>query len=202
MAASDVDVANGALVKIGINTLTSLSDNSKEGRLCNLRYYYNRDMLLRSHPWNFAKKRVSLAVSATVPEYYWEYQFPLPSDLLKLLDNDLNDNDEWVLEGGNFLCHVNVLNILYIFRQTDPTQFDPSFQEALEWKLATDLAYSLVQSVSLAENCYKAYLDALKLARSMNAQERGSVQQVIADDWSTARLTSGSFGFGQDPSKL
>lgn len=202
MALSETDIANSALVKLGTNTITSLSDNSKEGRLCNLRYHYIRDELLRSHPWNFAKKRISLAVSTTVPAYYYTQQFPLPPDYIRMLDNDLQEDQQWVIEGSNFLCFSTSLNILYIFKQTDTTQYDELFESALAWRLASELAYGLVQSSALAKTCWEAYTETLKLARSVNAQERGALQQVTADDWSSARVKSGTFGFGSDPSKL
>lgn len=61
MASTDVEICNLALSRIGANTITSLSANSaKEDRLCNQFYTQFRDELLRSYPWNFAKKAVRL----------------------------------------------------------------------------------------------------------------------------------------------
>lgn len=60
MAQTALDVANNALERVGANSITSLSDNSKEAKLCNARIEQLRQTLLRRHPWNFAEKRVSL----------------------------------------------------------------------------------------------------------------------------------------------
>jgi hypothetical protein len=52
--ASDVAICNTALNRLGANTITSFTENSKEARLCNAEYEGIRDQVLRSHPWNCA----------------------------------------------------------------------------------------------------------------------------------------------------
>jgi hypothetical protein len=205
MAASITDVCNSALAKLGVYPLiASISENSKPAYLCNARYQYVVDEVLRSHPWNFAKKRAALGLSVTVPNYYFTQQFPLPSDFSKLLRVDFGNttganstNDEWVLESGNLLCFSTAVNILYIFKNYDTTTWDQLFEEAIAWRLATDICYALTQSASLMKNCADGYKETLLLARSMNAQDRGSVEQIEADDWENVRG-----GQWQDPSRF
>ena len=60
--ASEVQICNLALAKIGDQQITSLTENSKAGRLCNLVYEPLRDATLRAHPWNFAITRETLAL--------------------------------------------------------------------------------------------------------------------------------------------
>lgn len=204
---SETDLCNSALIKLGADPITELGvDTSKQGVLCSNRYPYIRDEVLTNHPWNFAKKRASLAPSATTPfNYKYTYGFQVPNDLLKLLGNDLDEDDSWVYEGGYICCYATTLNILYIFQQTDTTRYDALAASAIAWRLAAELAYPLVQSTTLAKTCMDAYLATMKDARSKNAQERGSLQQVVADSWSQARVSGGldnGFGQGDDPSKL
>ena len=59
--ASVVDICNGALNQLGASTILSLTEDSKNARLCNARYTQVRDSLFRSHPWNCLVKRVELA---------------------------------------------------------------------------------------------------------------------------------------------
>lgn len=203
MALSETDICNSALVKLGVDTISALSDNTKAAKLCNARYAYARDTVLASHPWNFAKKRISLALDATTPAYYYTYRFIVPTDAIKLLDNDLDENSEWVLENGYILTFATTMNILYVFKQTDTTKFEPLFTEALAWWLASDLAYALVQSTALMQNCATMFKNVMAEARSKNAQERGSLLAVVADNWTQARVTSGSsLGLSDDPAKL
>jgi len=57
MATSSLEICNIALLKIGADSITALSDANKRARLCTLLYDFMRKKLLRAHPWNFAIKR-------------------------------------------------------------------------------------------------------------------------------------------------
>lgn len=57
MAATNEDIANSALSKLGGELITSLSDTSRRAVLANRQFAKIRAKLLRSHPWNFAIKR-------------------------------------------------------------------------------------------------------------------------------------------------
>ena len=59
--ASVVDICNSALNQLGASTIIALTENSKNGRLCNARYNVIRDVAFRAHPWNCAIKRQNLA---------------------------------------------------------------------------------------------------------------------------------------------
>ena len=58
--ASVVDICNGALNQLGASTILTLTEDSKNARLCNARYTQVRDSLFRSHLWNCLTKRVEL----------------------------------------------------------------------------------------------------------------------------------------------
>ena len=83
MAISDVAIANLALQKLGSGHITSLSQDDPSARAVNACYEQIRDMELRKHPWNFARKRTTLAPDATTPSFDFDYAFPLPSDCLR-----------------------------------------------------------------------------------------------------------------------
>lgn len=61
------DICNAALLKLGAQTIISLSDTSTQGLACAVLYPIARDALLRSHPWNFARVWTNLAQLATSP---------------------------------------------------------------------------------------------------------------------------------------
>ena len=84
--ASDVGIANAALRKLGQSPITSFSEANKAGRIANERFAESRDALLAEHPWNFALKRVSLAASATAPEWGYNNAFPLPTDYIRMYE--------------------------------------------------------------------------------------------------------------------
>ena len=94
--ASTVDICNSALNMLGGATIISLTENSKNGRLCNQRYEPVRDAIFRSHPWNCLIKRIDLAANTETPNFQWKFQFTLPSDCLRVLrtENSNFSNEE------------------------------------------------------------------------------------------------------------
>ena len=62
-----VDVCNLALIALGQQTITALSDENENARRCNKVYEPVRNALMESHPWNFAIKRSTL-VNITKPD--------------------------------------------------------------------------------------------------------------------------------------
>ena len=84
--ASVVDICNGALNQLGATTILSLTEDSKNARLCNARYTQVRDALFRSHPWNCLQKRVQLAADTTAPAWGFTSAY-ITSRLFKTIKN-------------------------------------------------------------------------------------------------------------------
>jgi hypothetical protein len=83
--ASVVDICNTALNQLGASTILTLTEDSKNARLCNARYTQIRDAVFRSHPFNCLQKRVELSSSTTTPAWGYSFQYDLPGDCLRLL---------------------------------------------------------------------------------------------------------------------
>ena len=109
--ASTVDICNGALNQLGASTILTLTEDSKNARLCNARYTQVRDSLFRSHPWNCLQKRVELAADTDKPAWGFSSQYTLPADclrLLRILDYDDVSIGDFVLSGGASLLLVTI----------------------------------------------------------------------------------------------
>ena len=115
--ASVVQICNSALNQLGAASITSLTDNSKNARLCNERYATVRDAVFRSHPWNSLIKRQQLAQDTATPAYGFSYQFTLPSDCLRLLNLDAYNSDHKVEEEKFFATKVQLKLVLYLKSQ-------------------------------------------------------------------------------------
>ena len=92
--ASVVDICNSALNMLGGNTIISLTETSKNARLCNQRYELVRDAVFREHPWNCLQKRVELAQDTVAPSFEFSSAYTLPADydqkiLIFLITKDL-----------------------------------------------------------------------------------------------------------------
>ena len=65
---SVVDICNEAMDLLGAATITSLTENSKEARLCNRKFDPLHEMRCYAHiPWNVAIARAELAASSVSP---------------------------------------------------------------------------------------------------------------------------------------
>ena len=83
--ASTVDICNSALNLLGASTISALTEDTKNARLCNQRYEPIRNRVFRSHIWNCFIKRVQLAQDSTGPVIEYSYGYTLPSDCLRVL---------------------------------------------------------------------------------------------------------------------
>jgi hypothetical protein len=197
VAISDTSICNSALAKLGADRIIDLNEDNKRARLCKEQYPKLRDDLLRSHPWNFAIARKELAESATyTPPYEFEHAFPLPSDCLRVLDNDLNfpigvGENVWAVEVDHLtsqrmlVCNSSTVIIKYV-KSVSESFFSNDFAELLAMLLARDLCYALTQSSTLLSQLDESYKQKIREVRSFDAQE-GSVNQVQAVDWHLSR---------------
>lgn len=176
---SDVSICNSALIKIGVEPITALSDNTRQAKLCNEQYDKLRKSLLRMHPWNFAVKRATLTASMTTPAWGFSHQFSLPNDYLRFLDSEYTE-DKLQIENSLILANRDTLNIRYIYDVTDTTKFTTDFTELLSMKIAVDLSYVLVQSNALTQGLVSLYDRMLRDVRSFDGQENPS--QSVTDD--------------------
>ncbi len=76
---SNVDICNSALNMVGASIITSLTEDSKAARVCNQRFTFVRDAVMRAHPWNCLIRRVKLAKDATAPVYKFANRYSLPA---------------------------------------------------------------------------------------------------------------------------
>jgi hypothetical protein len=202
--ASQVDVCNRALTKLGAARITALTDNSKSARVMSSLWETVRRSELRKRNWGFAMSRDSLPASATAPRWGFANAFPLPSDYLRLAQvNDTfvvpslsdyrqEDDSGWAIERvGGVLCVCcdfdAPLKIRYVVDVTDPGAFDALFVEALASKLAYEACYEVTQSNQGREAMAADYKAAISDAARNNAIERAPTG-LPDDSWMLGRL--------------
>ena len=168
--ASVVDICNGALNQLGASTILSLTEDSKNARLCNARYTQVRDAVFRSHPWNCLQKRVQLAADSAAPAWGFTQQYTLPAECLRVL-TILDYDADYKIEGRKILTDNSTMKILYIARIEDPNEYDELLRETLSAALAADIAYAITSSNPTASNMYNLFQDKLKEARFVDATE-------------------------------
>ena len=173
MAYSETSICNLSIRDVGANRIVNLEETNKqpEAMACRDLYAHNRDALLRSYDWPFARARVQLSEDTVTPSFEFDHQFVMPANFLRLrnyYDTDAGYEDGrriWVIEGKRILTNETAVYLRYVKQVTDPTEFDPLFVELLRTKLALDLLTTLagIENMGGKED---------RLTRKMNEAEK------------------------------
>lgn len=189
--ASEVEICNRALQKLGAKRITMLTQDAVNARACNVAYEVVRDRALRSHFWNFAIKRATLAADNVPPDWGRSNSYPLPADFIKLApvypERGTNTQD-WVIEGRRILTNDKApLQIRYVYRVTDPNEMDSLFREFLATELAFEICEEITQSNQKKESLRDDRKYIIAEARKANAFENIPVE-APDDDFITCRF--------------
>lgn len=185
MASSVVEICNMALAKLGANMITSLADDSAEAIICNLFYEDIRDGLLREHAWNFAEKRVSLALLSTTPAFGFSLAYALPSDCVHARHLS-TESSNFKVSGKEVHTDVESAMLSYTSRIIDPTFYDPNFVQALYGRLGAEICENVTGSSGKVQQMVALYQEAMAKAQASDAAE-GNEESEAEDEWLTAR---------------
>ena len=191
--ASVVSMCNSALNLLGASTISALTDDSKNARLCNQRYEPVRDRIFRSHAWNCLHKRVQLAQNSTTPVVEYSHAYVLPSDCLRVLKVHNGTTDsiasaiDYKIEGRNIVTDEGTVFLIYIALDTDPNNYDSYLQESISHQLAADLCYAITNNATLANNYMVRADERLREARFIDATEN-SLGTIESNEFTDARL--------------
>ena len=192
---SVIEICNSGLNMLGANNITSLTEDSKNARLCNQRYNSVRDRVFREHLWNCLIKRVQLAVETDKPTHEYIYQYTLPSDCIRVIkigsssdgsSSDLNGGQTFKVEGRKILTNEDTIYLLYVGRINDPNEYDTLLIETISTRLAAELAYAITNSNPLANTLKAEYRDKLSIARHTDASE-GSADYLDSSSYINSR---------------
>jgi len=191
--ASVVNICNSALNLIGASTISALTEDTKNARLCNQRYEPVRNRVFRGHNWNCLIKRVELARNSTAPVVEFNYAYALPSDFLRVMKIHNGTTDSitadlpYKVEGKNIVTDQTTVYLIYVALDTDPNNYDAYLREAISHQLAADLAYPITNNATLASNYMSRADERLREARFIDATEN-SLDTVEANEFTDARL--------------
>lgn len=193
--ASEVSICNEALDILGAARITTLTEDSVNGRECNACYAELRDREIEKHRWNFARTRVVLAASSTTPAFDFSYAFPLPADCLRVQPPSRTGLD-WQVE--NHLDAPSIMtndgtsiNLIYYKRVTDPNVMPPTFRGALAAMIAWLKCEKITQSTTKKTDAKDFYRFQIAEARRTNAMQR-IADETPEDVWITARVSGGT----------
>ena len=191
--ASEIEIANSALRKVGADTITSFDQGSPSANFMDDRFDETRNELLRLHYWNFATKRAQLARESTAPAFEYTYFYTRPSDWVRTVrafDNDAGTGHfDYREENGKIACNSEQVFLAYIYLCEDPNAMTADFREALAWRLALDVAPSLANSAGMFDRMQMGFEAALMAAKSADALANRS-RGLPRGSWVTSRSRS------------
>jgi len=191
--ASIVDICNSALNLLGASTISALTEDSKNARLCNQRFEPVRNRVFRSHNWNCLIKRIQLAQDSTGPVVEYTYGYTLPTDCLRVLKihngttDSIASNLDYKVEGRKIVTNEGTIYLVYIALDTDPNTYDSYLAESISHQLAADLCYAITNNSTLANNYMARADERLREARFIDATEN-SLDTIESGEFTDARL--------------
>lgn len=173
MSSSAITISSNALQHLGDDPIASFSlSEGKRARLCGNIWPQVRDYLLRKHAWPCARKRVILAPETTTPDFDWGYSFVLPGDWLRTLQvGQRGERPNFELEGRKIYADTNVLRLVYVWRNEDPSSWDSLLCDLACAEMVARLAYPITQSVSLAQEMRQQADRMLREAKAIAGQD-------------------------------
>jgi len=189
MAYTEVQICRFALSYCGTTaTISSLTEDSVEAKLCNLHYAPTRDALLEGFAWPFATKYTSPAL---YEEYEdgdneasdWAFSYRLPIDCLSVrrivTANGRAETDPAPFAMGQSVDGPILFTdqedpvIEYTAKFENPQLYPHSFAKALAWALAAELSFALSVNEQIRQRAITqaAYYRLVAEAVALNAQQ-------------------------------
>ncbi len=192
---SETSICNMSLAKLGANKIpkgqTVDDATGIEAVQCRLHYEQTRDALIRSHNWRFASARAEL-VATDDPDFEWDNAYDLPDDFLamrSIYENTISDVNvrSYALEGKKLLTNDSTVDLRYVKKVTDVSEFDSLFIEVFVLQLALELTSLAGATPKIRESLKDDLKQLMPAVRAMDEQETNTVGTADLQTWNDAR---------------
>ncbi|MCA0425414.1 MAG: hypothetical protein LCH61_19235 [Proteobacteria bacterium] len=156
--ASDIDVVNAALARIGGGDIMALDEDTELAGVCARIYPVVRDRVLSHHDFQHlrATRKLERVAAELTPPNGYPYAFQRPveavSPVRRLLTDPKNPDSlvrDFIIEGALVCCSVTEVWGIYNVMLT-PDQWMPDLRDALIVALAADLTVAVCEDKDLA----------------------------------------------------
>lgn len=164
--ASDIDIASNALVLIGDDPISALSESVAASNLYSDTYEY----VLSQHPWSFAMKEQDFSQLSQQPdtETGFRYAYQRPGDLIRLWA--ILPTQHYQVVGEFIYSNSSALWGRYVYKVTE-TSLPPHFVKCLQYKLAADFSVSVAEDEQKMQIFEMKYRDSLGEAMAIDSQQ-------------------------------
>ncbi len=177
-----LEIINRALNKLGARPITNLDEQSIEAETAIKTYDESLSSILSELDWNFALDEAVLKPSKKVSKWRKGNYFELPSDLVNITEVNVEAGTFWRQEGNYIFTEASDFAIMYVKKCTNESLYPAYFVDALVYKLASDMCYTITNSSEKAAQMLDLYKgEFLPIARTKNARAKSS--PVINDSY-------------------
>lgn len=172
-----------AAAHIKAATIEDFDENSVVAR--NIRIFYDAARLetLEAFDWNFARKRVSLALLEEAPPSQWGGRYSYPANCAKAryistygikrpaipipFDVELNAAGT----AKTILTDVASPELVFTMDVTNPALFSAAYANALSWRIAANIAKPITGNDSDEQRCFKNWQYFSSIGEANDANE-------------------------------
>ena len=174
----DINIVNRALLKLGVNAISSPDEESPRAET--VRNIYNDcvDYLLSQYDFYFAQKQVSLARLDEKPVFGYKNVFNLPTDFLRLVE--VAKGIRYEIIGRSIYTDADILSIKYVYKNYDPSTYSPLFKELLSVRLAFELSPYIKEDRMFTQQMYNEEID--KINNSANRESMQNDDEFMPED--------------------
>lgn len=171
--ASNVDLCNKALRRLGEDPIIALDNNTLWGKRCLAALPEVVRTVLSLDAWRSTTKRKQLAADADTPIGFTS-SYSLPSDCLRLIALEQSQYQNWSIEGNKILTDNSkdaALQILYVSYSDDANDYTQPLYDAIALGLAHELSgYATATNVA-KDDIYSLYMQTVQSAMLINSRE-------------------------------
>lgn len=190
--ASQVEIANRALQRIGAKRINDLNEGSASADAIKAAWDAVVLRELSTNFWTFAITRARLSADTAAPLFGRRFQYSLPNNYLRLAPMDPTYGTpmtDFLFEGTKIVTDwAPPLEIRYVRSDLTPDLYHPLFANAIAMSLAMEVCEELTQSPSKNDRVEAAYTTFIAQARRSNGIEAGPIAPEI-DELVAVRLT-------------
>ena len=181
--ASQVQIINRALAHLGMNPITNIQSNDQSAIVANQFWEQCRDDVLSEHRWPFANVQIALALVSDEVEG-WEYVYGYPAKCARLFNvfNEGNVSTKdiqefevvYIATSNKRVVCTNIDEAIgeYTYKVSDTTVWDSKFITAFSYRLASEMAHTLIGDVDKGLKLMQVYNAFLSDAKRLSYQEK------------------------------
>lgn len=174
MSLTKIGLCSRALLKIGVNAISSFEEGSAEAEIAQNLYDGVCDSLLSSYPWSFATAQSRLTRLAAQPIADFTYAHQLPTDFLRALSvgtGGVGRGVTYRMQEKRLHSDMEDVTLTYIFRP-DANELPPYFTQTLITHLSAEFCLPLTESASRGEAMLRIGEKQLQKARNIDSQQQ------------------------------